>query len=58
MLLAEKSDISDPYLSYIECGRRKSSLEVIVRIATELGTSVDSLLEGNQNTKHIFKNPL
>ena len=50
MLLAEKCDISDPYLSYIECGRKKPSLEVIVRIAKELGTSVDSLLEGNQNT--------
>ena len=39
MLLAEKCDISDSYLSYIECGRK-----------TELNTTVDSLLEGNQNT--------
>ena len=50
ILLAEKSDISNTYLSYIECGKKKPSLNVIVRIAKELDTSVDSLLEGNQNT--------
>ena len=50
MLLAEKCDISDSYLSYIECGRKTPSLEVIIRIARELDTTVDSLLEGNQNT--------
>lgn len=49
MLLAEKCDISDSYLSYIECGRKTPSLEVIIRIARELDTTVDSLLEGNQN---------
>ena len=48
MLLAEKCDISDSYLSYIECGRKTPSLEVIIRIARELDTTVDSLLEGNQ----------
>ena len=50
MLLAEKCSISDSYLSYIECGRKTPSLEVIIRIARELDTTVDSLLEGNQNT--------
>ena len=49
MVLAEKCDICDSYLSYIECGRKKPSLEVIVKIAKALDTSVDSLLEGNQN---------
>lgn len=49
MLLAERCDISDSYLSYIECGRKTPSLEVIIRIARELDTTVDSLLEGNQN---------
>ena len=49
MLLAEKCDISVSYLSYIECGRKSPSLEVIIRIARELDTTVDSLLEGNQN---------
>lgn len=49
MLLAEKCDISVSYLSYIECGRKTPSLEVIIRIARELDTTVDSLLEGNQN---------
>jgi transcriptional regulator with XRE-family HTH domain len=50
MLLAEKCDISVSYLSYIECGRKTPSLEVIIKIARELDTTVDSLLEGNQNT--------
>ena len=50
MLLAEKSDISVPYLSYIENKKKAPSLEVIVKIAMALNTSVDSLLEGNQTT--------
>ena len=49
MLLAEKSEISDAYLSYIECGKKKPSLDVIIKIAESLNTSVDSLLEGHQN---------
>ena len=49
MLLAERCEISDSYLSYIECGRKTPSLEVILRIAWELNTTVDSLLEGNQS---------
>ena len=50
MILAEKCEVCDSYISYIECGRKKPSLEMIVKIAKELDTSVDSLLEGNQNT--------
>lgn len=53
MLLAEKCDISDSYLSYIECGRKTPSLEVIIRIARELDTTVDSLLEGNQKSDTV-----
>ena len=49
MSLAERCNISDSYLSYIECGRKTPSLEVILRIAWELNTTVDSLLEGNQS---------
>ena len=47
MVLAEKCDISDSYLSYIECGKKKPSLALLIRIARTLNTSVDSLLEGN-----------
>ena len=48
MLLAELCDISDPYISYIECGKKIPSLEVMIKIAKALDTSVDTLLEGNQ----------
>ena len=50
MLLAELCDISDPYISYIECGKKIPSLEVIIKIAKALDTSVDTLLEGNQTS--------
>ncbi len=48
-VLAEKCGITDSYLSYIECGKKAPSLEVIIKIARALDTSVDSLLEGNQS---------
>lgn len=47
IVLAEKCGICESYLSYIECGKKTPSLEVIIRIANYLDTSVDSLLEGN-----------
>lgn len=50
MFLAELCDISDPYVSYIECGKKIPSLEVIIKIAKALDTSVDTLLEGNQTS--------
>jgi transcriptional regulator with XRE-family HTH domain len=43
--LAEKADVSKPYLSMIEKGRRKSpSLPVLRRIARALQVSVSDLL--------------
>lgn len=45
--LAELTDLSVPYISHIETGRRKASLETIVRIANALEVTPDRLLTGN-----------
>ncbi len=45
--LAELVDLSVPYISNIETGRSKSSLETIVNIANALNVTVDRLLCGN-----------
>ena len=42
--LAEMANISDVYLSYIECGRKNPSAEVLCRIAEALQVSLDALL--------------
>ena len=41
--LAEKSDVSNPYLSQIERGLRRPSAEVLQQIARALKISVESL---------------
>ena len=46
--LAERIDLSVSYISYVENAKKQASLEVLVRIANELGTTVDELLYGNQ----------
>ncbi len=45
--LAEYTDLSVPYISHIETGRSKASLETIVKIANTLNVTVDKLLRGN-----------
>ena len=45
--LAELADSSPQYISHIENARKKSSLEMIVRIANALDVSVDQLLSEN-----------
>jgi len=45
--LAEKTDQSIAFISYIENGERIMSLETFVSIANELGVSADDLLAGN-----------
>lgn len=45
--LAEYTDLSVPYISHIETGRSKASLETIVNIASVLNVTVDRLLSGN-----------
>jgi transcriptional regulator with XRE-family HTH domain len=41
--LAKKSKVSAPFLSDVELGRRHPSDEVLARIASRLGTTVDDL---------------
>ena len=44
--LAEAANLSASYLSHIERGSKKTSLESLSRLATALDTSVDWLLTG------------
>ena len=44
--LAEMTDLSNVYISYLERGERTPSLEVIIRIANALNVSADDLLSG------------
>lgn len=46
--LAEKTDLSIPFVSYIENGSKHPGLETLIKIATALGTTMDVLLLGNQ----------
>lgn len=46
--LAETVELSVNYISCIETGKRHASLDALIRIADELGVSVDNLLYGNQ----------
>ena len=41
--LAEKLGISTSFLGHIERGTRKASLDTLVKMANELGVSLDSL---------------
>ena len=45
--LAELAELSVPYISHIETGRKKPSLETIVKIADALDVTADRLLYGN-----------
>lgn len=51
-VLAEITDTSPQYISHIENARKRASLEIVVRIANALGTSVDQLLAGNLGCDH------
>ena len=46
--LAELADVTDSYISHIETGRKKASLESLVRIAAALDVTLDRILLGNQ----------
>lgn len=45
--LAERADLSKVFIAYIETGKRKPSLETIVKISQALDTSIDNILIGN-----------
>lgn len=49
--LSELADVTAQYISYVETGRKKVSLEVLVNIADSLCVSVDQLLLGNQKAE-------
>ena len=42
--LAERADVSPPYISHIERGVKTTSLDTLVRIAESLGVTLDELL--------------
>lgn len=46
--LAEMTGFAVSHISHLETGRKKVSLEALIRIANALGVTVDQLLEGNQ----------
>lgn len=48
--LAELVDLSVPYISHLERGTKKPSMEVLVRLAEILDVTVDRLLSGNKVT--------
>lgn len=48
MDLSEKTGLSLSYVSMVENGRQKVSLNALIRIANILGVTVDELLNGNQ----------
>lgn len=54
--LAERLDISNNYLSSIERGKEKPSLEVIVNICNALRITPDYLLMGNMYSNNVPQN--
>ena len=50
--LAEKIDVSVPYISCIENGKKNVSFKVFLQIVNELGVTADELLYGNQLHDH------
>lgn len=44
MELADRTNLSVPYISYIETGKKKVSLDALINIAEALGTTPDHLL--------------
>lgn len=51
--LAEKINVSVPYISYIETGKKNISLKSFLNIVNELGITADELLYGNQICNYI-----
>lgn len=49
--LSYRADVTPQYISIVETGKKKVSLQVLVDIANGLGVSVDELLIGNQKSE-------
>jgi len=47
-MLAERTGLSDSYISYIETAKKQASLKSLICISNALGLTVDELLSGNQ----------
>lgn len=45
--LAERADLSKVFIAYIEIGKRKPSLESLLKISQALNSSIDNILIGN-----------
>ncbi|USB32375.1 helix-turn-helix transcriptional regulator [Paenibacillus sp. YPG26] len=57
--LAERVDVSDAYIGQIERGERSLSLDTLIRLANELGVTVDYLLHDSiEITEDQFVNQL
>ena len=54
--LAAEIDISNNYLSGIECGKENPSLEVLAKLCNALEVTPDYLLMGNMHSSNIPQN--
>lgn len=50
--LAEKTGVSAPYITQIECGKRTPSLDIVEKLAFALGAEYKTLFE----TRNILEN--
>lgn len=55
--LAEEADLSIPYVSHIERGKKKASISTFIRLASALGVTVDTLLLGWQPAEEAAIDP-
>ena len=46
--LAEAADLSVPYISHVERGKKRVSLDALLRISQAVNVTVDQLLSGTQ----------
>ena len=51
--LAEMTDLSVPYVSYLENGKKKISLETLIRTCNALEVTLDDLLAGTQTSNRM-----
>lgn len=55
-VLAEMVEISNNYLSGIECGKENPSLEVFIKLCNALQVTPDYLLLGNMHSNNVPQN--
>lgn len=54
--LGERTGVTMQTISFIEIGRHKPSLNLLMRISEELGTTTDYLLKGAVQTEDTIRN--